>query len=62
MWGSIPQPWDHDLSKNQEWDEQGTWVAQSLKDPTLDFGSHHDLMVHEIKPCVGLHTDSTQPA
>ena len=24
MWGSIPQPWDHDLSRNQESDAQPT--------------------------------------
>ena len=29
---------------------QGTWVDQSVKCPTLDFGSGHDLMVHEIEP------------
>ena len=26
------------------------WVALSVKHPTLDFGSGHDLTVHEIKP------------
>ena len=25
----------------------GTWVAQSVKYPTLDLGSSHDLKVHE---------------
>ena len=33
-----------------------------VKYPTLGFGSGHDLMVGEIKPRVGLHTDSTEPA
>ena len=28
----------------------GTWVAQLVKCPTLDFGSGHDLMVCEIEP------------
>ena len=40
----------------------GTWVAQSVKLPTLDFGSGGDLMVCEIEPCVGLCDDSVQPA
>ena len=30
-WGSVSQPWDYDLSQNQE---SGTWVAQSVKCPT----------------------------
>ena len=29
-----------------------------LKCLTLDFGSSHDLVIHEIKPCIG----STEPA
>ena len=33
---------------------RGTWVAQSVKHPTLDFGSGHDLRVHETEPCTGL--------
>ena len=37
---------------------QGTWVAQSGKCPTLDFGSGHDLMVGETEPHVGLCADS----
>ena len=41
---------------------QGTWVAQSGKCPTLDFGSGHDLMVCGIVSCVGLCNDSTEPA
>ncbi|VFV20740.1 Hypothetical predicted protein [Lynx pardinus] len=32
----------------------GPWVAWSIKSPTLDFGSGHDLMVHGFEPCVGL--------
>ena len=32
---------------------RGTWVAQSLKPPTLDLGSGHELTVCEIKPLAG---------
>ena len=42
-------------------EEEGR-VVQSVKCPTLNFGSGHDLMVYEIKPCVGLCTDSVEPA
>ena len=38
---------------------RGTWVAQSVKRPTLDFGSGHDLAVHEFEP---LRTVSAEPA
>ena len=31
----------------------GTWVAQSVKLPTLDFGSDHDLTVRRIEPSMG---------
>ena len=41
---------------------QGTWVAQLVMRPTLDFGSGHDLTVHGIEPCVRLCADSTKPA
>ena len=34
--------------------ERGTWVAQSVKCPTLGFGSGHDPMGGEIEPHVGL--------
>ena len=34
--------------------ERGAWVAQSVECLTLDFGSGHDLMVHEIEPLVKL--------
>ena len=33
----------------------GTWVAQSVKSPTLDFGSGCDLRVGEMKHRVELH-------
>ena len=32
----------------------GTGVVQSVKLPTPDFGSGHDLLVPEFKPHVGL--------
>ena len=37
-------------------------MAQSVKHPTLDLGSGHDLMVHEIESQVVLCTDSIEPA
>ena len=37
-------------------------MAQQVKRSTLDFGSGHDLAVHEIKPCVQLLANSTKPA
>ena len=33
-----------------------------VKHPTFYFSSGHDLMVHEFKPCVGLCTESREPA
>ena len=48
------------LVKNTDsWD---AWVTQSVKCLILGFGSGHDLMVHGFKPCVGLCTDSSEPA
>ena len=38
----------------------GTWVAQSVKHLTLDFGSGHDLTVHEFEPHI--YADSAKPA
>ena len=35
-------------------------MAQLIKGPTLDFSSGHDLMVHEIDPCIGLCADGTK--
>ena len=37
-------------------------MAQLVKRLPFDFGSGHDLTVCEIKPHVGLHTDSMEPA
>ena len=39
-----------------------TWEAQSVKHPTLDFSSGHDLAVQEIEPQVRLHADKAEPA
>ena len=39
-----------------------TWVAQSDEHPTLDFGSGHDLTVHEFESCIRLCADNTEPA
>ena len=38
----------------------GTWVVQSSKHLTLDFGTGHDLTVLEFKPHVGLWADSEE--
>ena len=50
------------IAKNE--DLRGSWVVQSVKHPTLDFGSGHNLMVHEFEfePHVGLCTDSKETA
>ena len=37
--------------KNRTW--QGAWGAQSVKHPALEFGSGHDLAVHEMEPRIG---------
>ena len=29
---------------------RGTWMAQSVEPPTLDFSSGHDLMIPELEP------------
>ena len=41
---------------------RGTWVAQSVKPPALDFGSGHDLTVPEFEPLTGLYPNCTEPA
>ena len=38
------------------------WVAQSVKCPTLDFGSGHDLAVCEFEPLVGLRAGTVESA
>ena len=37
-------------------------LGGSVKLPTLDFSSGYDLIVREFKPCIGLCTDSAEPA
>ena len=41
---------------------RGAWVVQFIKRRTLDFSSGPDLAVCEFEPCVGLCTDSAEPA
>ena len=41
---------------------RGAWGTPSVKHPALDFGSGHDLVVRGFQPCVGLCTDSMEPA
>ena len=38
------------------------WVTQSVKRPTLGFGSGHDLMVQGLELCVGLCVERAEPA
>ena len=40
----------------------GAWVPQSVKRPTLGFGSGRDLTVHEFEPCIRLCADRVGPA
>ena len=37
-------------------------MAQSIKHPTLDYISGHDLVVCEFRPYIGLFADSGEPA
>ena len=37
-------------------------MVQSIKQPTLGFGSGHDLVVGEFKPHIGLCADSVESA
>ena len=37
-------------------------MAQSVKHPTPDFSSGHDLMVHRFEPHVGLHANGVESA
>ena len=61
MDGSQTGPWGEEAShrrirhtafymKFKKGKQQGAWVAQSVKRPTLDFGSGHDLMVCGFEP------------
>ena len=40
----------------------GAWMIQSVKYPTVDLSSGHDLTVHGIEPHIGLCTDTAEPA
>ena len=37
-------------------------MVQLVKRPTLEFNLGHDLMVHELKPHVGLCSDRAEPS
>ena len=41
---------------------RGAWMAQLVKHLTLDFGSGHDLTVHEFESGIGLCADRAEPA
>ena len=43
-----------DSGQNKRPEVRGAWLAQSLKQPTLDFGSGRDLTVREFEPHIGL--------
>ena len=49
-------------SKNKSRTAQDTWMAQSVKRPTLGFSSGHDLTVCEFEPLIGLCANSAEPA
>lgn len=48
--------------KKKKIKQRGAWVAQSLKPPTLDFGSGHGLAVGEFEPYKGLRAGGGEPA
>ena len=48
-----------ELKQNNSW---GSRVAQSVKHPTLGFGSGDDLTLHEFEPHIRLSPDSVEPA
>ena len=54
---SSPSKKQHTLNPNG-----GARVAQSVKTPTLGFGSGLDLVVRGFEPRVGLHTGDAEPA
>ena len=43
----LQEPSEHRIKKKETW---GTWMAQSVEHPTLDFGSGHDLRVLGSSP------------
>ena len=48
--------------KNKTKQNRDSWVALSVKNPALDFGSGHDLTVREFKLHIRLHATSVEPA
>ena len=50
------------LSAGSQKASRGAWVAHSVKHPTLDFDSGHDLTVREIEPGIRLLVDNAEPA
>ena len=49
----VTDKWKSDVRDEKGFSGGGTWVAQSVKGSTLDFGSGHYLRV--VSPCVGLY-------
>ena len=58
--GLQPPAWPLPGSVSEGQSLPGAWVAQSVKQPTLDLGSDHGLRVHEIEPHIGLRVDSVE--
>ena len=57
----VPQKWKcfkENKNSQQRWG--GTWVAQVLEPPTLDFGSC--FVSSEFEPHIGLCADNSEPA
>ena len=46
------EPWNR-VNVSYYFEKGGTWVAQSVKPPTLDFSSGHDLRVVRLSPTLG---------
>ena len=49
-------------TRKEYWMKRGARVAQSVKHLTLDFGSSHDLTVHELEPGIRLCAVGAEPA
>ena len=61
--GGVGTTWMHFTLLNRTFkngEDGGTWVAQSVKPPTL--ARVHDLTVCEFEPRTGLRADSVEPA
>ena len=52
-------PWGVSFRMTFPWGARG---AQSVKHPTVDFGSGRDLTNHELDPLIGLCAGSVEPA